>query len=61
MALGVSGSSAAQVGLVLSYSSVFFHALLMFTIADALTVTITQSLALLTRQTAEVEVMIVTW
>ena len=61
VALGVSGTSAAQVGLVLSYSSMFFHALLLFTIVDALTATLTQSFGLLTRQTAEVEVMFVTW
>ena len=61
MALGVSGTSAAQVGLVLSYTSIFFHALLLFAITDALIASLMQSFGMLTRQTAEVEVMIVTW
>jgi hypothetical protein len=60
--LGVSRASSAQVGLVLSYTStIFFHALLLFTTTDALTASLTQAFGMLTRQTAEVEVMIVIW
>lgn len=61
MALGVSGATAAQVGLVLTYTSRRFHVLLPFKIIDALTASLTQSSGMLTRQTAEVEVMIVTF
>ena len=61
MALGVSGASVAQVGLVLSFTSMLFLALLLFKITGDCTASITQSLGMLTRQSAEVEVIIVTF
>ena len=58
VALGASGSSAAQVGLVLTYTSRFFHVLLLFKITDVLTASLTQACGMLTRQSAEVEVIL---
>ena len=61
MALGVSGTTAAQVGLVLTYTSMLFHVLLLFKIIDTLTASLTQTSGMLTRQTAEVEVTSITF
>lgn len=61
-AIGVSGSSPAQIGLVLTYTSVFisFESLRVYTDAPcAISASLTQLCGLLTRQSADVEASIV--